>query len=377
MKRLILVAGVLALAAGLSATPAAAATNPPPTATPLPKAKSNDAYRLINPASTKKVVFGELQEFTHPSGIFTIMVPENWGVQDGSSDDASVVYFLDPGKNAAIIARAVVVADSPDNDAIGQMLQTYVEDQFGGLKKYQAEDPKKMKNGDMGMGFSFDATAGGKTYTMYGDAYAFLNDPVASTLVFIGPKDQYDDIRDQAYEVLNSYKANPDALGSNAGSEDIIGEMSLYKDKKGAFQILAPDGWEPKDQSKAGQSVVGFVQPDGKAELVVEVYKDAKTYKPADLQKLVEAYVEDSYSKQSNMQMSNSEGAGNTAKASATFDLEVGNETIPMVAVLYVDKVPGALAYMRIAVPVSSLDAVKDKMDQIGESYKLTKNPKL
>lgn len=376
MKRVILVAGVLALAASLNATPASAANNPPPTATPLPKAKSNDAYQLINPASTKKVVFGELQEFTHPSGIFSIMAPENWSAQDGSHDDESVVYFLDPGKNAAIIARALVVADSPDNDAVGQMLQTYVEDQFGGLKKYQAEDPKKMKNGDMGMGFSFDASAGGKTYTMYGDAYAFLNDPIASTLVFIAPKDQYDGIREQAYEVLNSYKANPDALQSSAG-EDIIGELSLYKDEKGAFQILAPDGWEAKDQSKAGQSVVGFVQPDGKAELVVEVYKNAKTYKPADLQKLVEAYVDDSYGNQSNMKMSDSEGAGNTAKASATFDLEVGDETIPMVAVLYVDKVQGALAYMRIAVPIASLDAIKDKMDEIGGSYKLTKNPKL
>lgn len=377
MTRLILVAGVLALAASLNATPAAAATNPPPTATPLPKAKSNDAYQLINPSATKKVVFGELQEFTHPSGIFTIMAPENWSAQDGSNDSESVIYFLDPSKNAAIIARAAVVADSPDHDALGQMLQTYVEDQFGGLKKYQAEDPKKMKNGDLGMGFSFDATAGGKTYKMYGDAYAFLTDPIASTLVFIAPKDQYDVVREQAYEVLNSYKANPDALQSNAGSEDIIGELSPYKDKKGSFQILAPNGWEAKDQSKAGQSVVGFVQPDGKAELVVEVYKDAKTYKPADLQKIVEAYVEDSYGKQPNLTISDSEGAGNSAKASATFDLEVGDETIPMVAVLYVDKVPGALAYLRIAVPVASLDAIKDKMDQIGGSYKLTKNPKL
>lgn len=377
MKRFVFVAGVLALTVSLNATPAAAANNPPPTATPLPKAKSNDAFQLINPASTKKVVFGELQEFTHPSGIFTIMAPENWSVQDGSNDDASVIYFLDPGKNAAIIARAMVVHDSPDADAVGQMLQTYVEDQFGGLKKYNAEAPKKMKNGDMGMGFSFDATSGGKTYTMYGDAYGFLNDPIASTLVFIAPKDQYEDIRDQAYEVLNSYNANPDALQANAGGEDIIGELSLYEDKKGAFEILAPAGWDVKDQSKSGRSVIGFVQPDGKAELVVEVYKDAKSYKPADLQKLVEAYVEDSYGNQSNLQMSDSEGAGSTAKASATFDLEVGNETIPMVAVLYVDKVQGALAYMRIAVPIASLDAIKDKMDEIGESYRITKNPKL
>lgn len=376
MKHNLLIAGVLALATSLNATPATAASNPPPTATPLPKAKSNNAYQLINPAISRKVTFGELQEFTHPSGIFSIMMPENWSAQDGSNEDESVIYFLDPSKNSAIIARAVVLADNPDDDAIGQLLQTYVEDQFGRLKKYQAEDPKKMKNGDMGMGFSFSSNAGGKTYTMYGDAYAFLNDSIASTLVFIASKDQYEDIREQAYEVLNSYKVNPDALQSGAG-DDLIGELSLFKDKKGAFQILAPDGWEIKDQSKAGRSVVGFIQPDGKAELVVEVYKDTKTYKPTDLQKLVEAYVEDSYGKQPNLQVSASEAAGASAKASATFDLEIGDDTIPMVAVLYVDKAPGALAYLRIAVPVSSLDAIKSKMDQIGDSYKLTKNPKL
>ncbi len=49
----------------------------------------------------------------------------------------------------------------------------------------------------MGMGFSFDATAGGKTYTMYGDAYAFLNDTVASTLVFIAPKGSIRGVRDR------------------------------------------------------------------------------------------------------------------------------------------------------------------------------------
>ncbi len=132
------------------------------------------------------------------------------------------------------------------------------------------------------------------------------------------------------------------------------------------------------DQSKAGQSVVGWVEPSGKAELVVEVYKDAKTYKGADLQKLVEGYVEDSYGTQPNMQMGESKFTSNTAaQSSATFDLEVGDETIPMVAVLYVDKVPGAIAYMRIAVPVDELESISRKMDEIGESYKITKNPKL
>ena len=376
MNRFILITGALAIAASLTATPVAAQDNPPPTPTPLPKAKSTDAYKLVNPAATQKVTFGELQAFDHPSGIFTIQVPENWSAQDASTDNESTVFFLDPTKNAAIVARAMIVADNPDDDALGEMLKTYVEDQFGGLKKYKAEDPKKMKDGSMGMGFSFDGTAGGKTYTMYGDAYEFLYDSIASTLVFIAPKEQYDDIREQAYEVLNTYKANPGGQNSST-SEDIVGELSLYKDKKGAFQILAPETWEAKDQSKAGQSVVGFVEPNGKAELVVEVYKDAKTYKAADLKKFVEGYVKDSYGKQPKLKMGDTEASASSAKASATFDLEVGDETIPMVAVLYVDKVPGAIAYLRVAVPIASLDAIKDKMDQIGESYKITKNPKL
>ena len=378
MNRFILISGALAMAASLTATPVAAQDNPPPTPTPLPRAKSSDAYDLVNPASTKKVTFGELQEFQHPSGIFTIQMPENWTAQDASTDDEATVFFLDPSKNAAIIARAVVADSATDDDALGQMLQTYVENQFGGLKKYDAAEPKKMKNGEMGMGFSFDATAGGKTYTMYGDAYEFLNDTLASTLVFIAPKDQYEDVRQEAYEVLNSYAANPEALNATPAAEDIIGDLELYKGPKNAFQILAPTSWEPKDQSKAGQSVVGFVEPNGKAELVVEVYKDAKTYKGADLQKLVEGYVEDSYGTQPNMQMGESKFTSNTAaQSSATFDLEVGDETIPMVAVLYVDKVPGAIAYMRIAVPVDELESISSKMDEIGESYKITKNPKL
>lgn len=376
MKRLILATGALALAASLNATPVAAQDNPP--ATPVPKAKSSDAYDLIAPAATKKVTFGELQEFAHPSGIFTIMVPENWSVQDAGSDDEAAIFFLDPSKNAAIIARAVSADGDTDDDALGEMLQTYLEGQFGGLKNYDAGEPKKMKNGDMSIGFSFDATAGGKTYTMYGDAYEFLNDTVASTLVFISPKEQYEDIREQAYEVLNSYKVNPEALNATPASEDIMGELSLYKGPKGAFEILAPATWEEKDQTKSGQSVVGWVEPNGKAELVVEVYKDSKTYKAADLQKLVETYVEDSYSTQPNYKANDSKANGNnTAQTTATFDLEVGDETIPMVAVLYVDKVPGAIAYLRIAVPVSELESISSKMDEIGNSYKVTKNPKL
>ncbi len=111
MNRFILISGALAIAASLTATPVAAQDNPPPTPTPLPRAKSSDAYDLVNPASTKKVTFGELQEFQHPSGIFTIQMPENWTAQDASTDDEATVFFLDPSKNAAIIARAVV-ADS-------------------------------------------------------------------------------------------------------------------------------------------------------------------------------------------------------------------------------------------------------------------------
>jgi hypothetical protein len=377
MKRFILITGALALAASLTATPVAAQGNPPPSATAVPKAKSTDAYKLITPSATKKVTFGELQEFTHPSGIFTIMVPDNWSAQDGSTDDEAMVFFLDPSKNAAIIARALVVEDSPDDEALSQMLQTFVEDQFGGLRKFQSNEPKKMKNGDMSIGFSFDATAGGKTYTMYGDAYEFLNDTIASTLVFISPQDQYEDIREQAYEVLNSYTANPDALSGIPGADDLVGELVLYKGPKNAFEILVPAGWEERDQSKAGQSVVGWVSPNADAELVVEVYKDNKTYKQADLKKLVEAYVEDSYANQPEYKMGDTEASSNAANTTATFNLNVGDETIPMVAVLYVDKVPGAIAYLRIAVPVSSLDTIKDKMDEIGNSYKITKNPKL
>jgi hypothetical protein len=379
MKRFIFVTGALAIAASLTASPVAAQDNPPPSATVVPKAKSSDAYKLITPGATKKVTFGELQEFQHPSGVFTIQVPENWSAQDATTDDEAMVFFLDPSKNAAIIARAIKVEGAPDDEAMGEILKTFVDNQFGALKSFDAAEPKKMKDGSMGLGFSFDATTGGKTYTMYGDAYQLLNDTVGSTLVLIAPKDQYEGIRDKAYEILNSYTANPDAMNAAPASEDIIGELELYKGPKGAFQIMAPVGWEAKNQSKAGtSSIIGWVEPNGKAELVVEVYKDSKTYKGADLQKLVEAYVEDSYGNQPNMKMGDSKAnANNSAQTTATFDLEVGDETIPMVAVLYVDKVQGALAYMRIAVPVASLDAITDKMDEIGNSYKITKNPKL
>jgi hypothetical protein len=378
MKRFILFSGALALAASLTATPAAAQNNPPPSATAVPKAKSEDAYKLVTPATTKKVVFGELQEFAHPSGLFTIQVPEDWSAQDSGTDDEAMTFFLDASKNAVIIARAVVADDNPDDDAIGLSLQSFVENQFGALRKYQASDPTRMKNGEMGMDFSFDVSSAGKTYAMLGDAYSFLNETVLSTLVFISPKDQYEDIRDPAYDILNSYKVYPEAATSSApAGDDLIGELTLFEGPKGAFEILAPAGWEERDQSKAGQSVVGWVSPNADAELVVEVYKDSKSYKPADLEKLIEAYVEDSYGTQPKMAMGETKSASNSAQTTATFDLEVGDKTIPMVAVLYVDKVPGAIAYMRIAVPVASLDAISSKMDEIGNSYKITRNPKL
>jgi|GEM_PF-2629339 len=388
-----LILSPVAVTVAAPATTSRAATKPPDTATPEPTAeptattapaKSITPLKLVQLKTLSKAIeFGALKTYEHDSGLFSIDVPENWTANDASTDTEAATYFLDPTKNALILARAVVVTDDPDDEAMANALKQYVETTFGKQKNYQAEDPKKLKNGDQAIGFSFDLNQSGKTYRMFGDAFEFKTDVIASTLVFISPKDQYEKIKKQAYGVMNTYKANPDAATStNASSattqDDIIGELSLYQHPSGTFEIQVPASWDVKDQSKTGQAVVGFVEPNSKAEIVAEVYKTPKSFTATALRDAVTQYANASYGKQDNLQVSDAEDNGlGGAKTTCTFDMQVNGDTVSMVAVLYVDKVPGAISFLRLAVPADSIDSLQDKLDQIGASYKVSKNPKI
>lgn len=143
--------------------------------------------------------------YTHPSGIFSIDLPETWGVRDDSKAGYVIVTFLSP--DSTILVR-VAISNPPDDDsdeAYAALLQQFVEGTSGNEAAFSAEEPDY---DDESIGIAYGYEINGTAFAA--DAYIWYEEPYAVMFAASMPDDQYDDLGDLIEEIGDSLAVDPD-----------------------------------------------------------------------------------------------------------------------------------------------------------------------
>lgn len=328
---------------------------------------------------TKPVTFGKTATFEHESNWFSIDMPTAWSSKDTSKEgEEAIVTFTDPTENAAIVVDVFPIEKPFDEDAKTEFVLKFVNDRFEKFTKFSHGDPKTFKDDSVGLGFSYQQKLGKLNVKMLGEVYVqTYDDKMMSMITFLIPNEQYEDAKTSAYKLIDSFKANPDALASSAVEE--MSDLATYTHPKKVFTIEVPETWKVTDKSKAGNITTIFSNPDGYSFVMVEAVKNSKAaLKSKELVTALEKYVADTVGKNvAEFKASKSKSVNaNVASQAFSFTITDKGKDTPMAGIMYIFQSGSTISFLRIAVPTDSIQINGDKLDSIGDSFAVNKNIK-
>lgn len=323
---------------------------------------------------TLPIKFGKTTNYEHESTWFSIDMPTTWKPKDTSKKgEEAIVSFTDPTGNAVIVVDVFPFSQETTQEQMGEMLTNFIGERFKKFNKFDMGDPKANSETRVALAFKYEQVLNKKGYEMYGDSFLELHDgKMMSLMTLLMPAEQYDKNKKSAYALLDSLKVNQHV--------EIIGTLTQYNNPKKVFSIKVPEDWDVTDNSKSGSVSVVFSNPNGYSFIMVEAFKNTAGTMDADaLVADLESYVEDTIGK--NVQQYKANDAKSTGDNSASkfvsFVVEEKNgDEIPMSGIVYLDQVGTTLSYLRIVLPTSSVNSNTDVLDEIGSSFKISKNAK-
>ncbi len=217
---------LLAISAGCTSSPKATtpeATTPPTTATspepiitpiPSPSANGTKAETTPQPSPTAPgkilpVEINQLEAFKHPSGLFSINVPQGWKKQENSKPGELLAIWTNQGGNSLLLIDIVKVPGKVPPEVLGKKLQELLRQQFGQKTNLTVSDPKPQSNGKSLVEWSYQEQAGGNSITVVGNSFIEQQNDKISILYVGYPKLEGGNAQTKLNEVANSYRINP------------------------------------------------------------------------------------------------------------------------------------------------------------------------
>lgn len=203
-----------------TAAPTAAATRTPrPTREPAPTEKPTEKPTeepteevVLNDDELQMVDIGDLTSYVHKSGVFEIEIPENWDLQDTSTDNELILIWTDPTRNGAVIVDIFEDETVYTNEQLISTLETYLENSFGSQPDFYFEEPTPQSDGSILIVWTYTATADNDVEaTLLGNTFIQQNGNKITLLSTLVPQAQFDELVDQTNEIINTYIVTPEA----------------------------------------------------------------------------------------------------------------------------------------------------------------------
>jgi hypothetical protein len=163
------------------------------------------------------VVIGSLETYEHPTGIFSIDVPENWNENDLSDEDMTRVFFTDPKENAMVAVIVIPTDGSVVEDDLTDLLIKDIDNTFGDEDNFASGEPKTQNDGSIGIVFTYNTMVGSIEAEMLGNGFIQLDGSNVTLLYIIVPSDQFDDLVSNTNQIINSLRVE-DGTGAGGGS---------------------------------------------------------------------------------------------------------------------------------------------------------------
>jgi len=335
------------------------------------------------------VKIGPLETYSHSSGVFRLDVPNNWTLQDSSTNDELLLIWTDPTGNGAILVNIFEDSRSYTDSQLVELLNNFLIDRFGRQPDFYYEDPRPQSDGSQLVVWSYTATADNNVQaTLLGNSFVEQRGDKISILTTLVPEDQFETLVSRTDEIINTYRINTSAsiggttIGSNntggsASSSGLapveIGQLRTYTHTSGVFRIDIPVNWSLTDNSRPGELILVWTDPSNNAALIVDILEDNTQYSDNELVDKLVAFLQSSFGNQPDFFYEDprpqSDGSilivwGYTATAS-------NNVQASMLGNSFIEQRGNKLSVLTTLVPEDQFDTLVSRTDEIINTYRI------
>lgn len=357
-------------------------TRPPePTATPRPSppAASTQSGQLA------LVDIGPLVTYRHASGVFRIDVPNNWTLQDNSSPDELLLIWTDPTGNGAILVNIFEDNRSFTDRQLVNLLNTFLADRFGNQPDFLYEDPRPQNDGSQLVVWSYTATADNNLkVTLLGNSFVEQRGNKVSILTTLVPDEQFDTLRNQTDDIINTYAIDPSATlgsttigGGNTSGGSLapveIGQLRTYSHPSGVFSIDLPVNWTLTDSSRPGELIMVWTDPTNNAVIIVDVLEDRTQYSDDQLVDKLVAYLVNVFGNQPDFfyEDPRPQNDGSILLVWGYTSTASNNVQASMLGNSFIEQRGNKVAVLTTLVPEEQFDTLIDKTNAIINTYRI------
>jgi hypothetical protein len=160
----------------------------------------------VPPVATGALEIGDLTDYEHPSGVFSIRIPKGWDASETDDDSSVGVLVGEPNQQAAIFVSITENERSLSDEKLIQIALDFLEDRFGSIDGYTTYDPEKQDDDSILVPFEITPEVDGQTLELIGLTYVEQRGNKISLLTIAYPKAQEQELWDSHFnEIANSY----------------------------------------------------------------------------------------------------------------------------------------------------------------------------
>jgi hypothetical protein len=149
---------------------------------------------------------GQLSTYEHPSGLFKVLVPEDWKRNDNSKSDEVIVGWTSPNSDSSVIVDIFSSDQKFSQDELGDLGVKIVKSFFEDLPEFRHADPESQPDGSVRVRWSVkdgNDQLAGATYIEQ------VNDKIALLSAWLPEEDKNDeDILGEINQVIESYEVD-------------------------------------------------------------------------------------------------------------------------------------------------------------------------
>lgn len=263
-------------------TPATATPEPPlPTITPvpLPTLEPTPEWTATpeptpTPERVPPVDMSNTTVYTHPVGIFSLLLPESWQVaEETSNDEGHRVRWEAPEGNAIVWVEVISTTAllQPAAETIWGILPGRITEQFATEAGIIIGKETEQPDGSIRLPFHVDTDVRGIPTRMLGTSFIQEQGQVVSIMTILVPDEQFDEIEAPLTALVNSLRLAEEIALVGQPVRVAIEPLVPYTHPTGRFSMQAPAHWQEYDESMGEELVTRFIDPNEVAMVEVRV----------------------------------------------------------------------------------------------------------
>jgi len=190
------------------------------------------------------------------------------------------------------------------------------------------------------------------------------------------PNEQFDKLEGSLNQVLDSYKINDSislSADNNGGqSQNVeIGDLETYNYETGLFTIDVPSNWSLQDNSKSGEAIVLWSEPNGNATVVVDIFEKQEKQTREELTNFLKDFLTRTFGNEDQFTIDDPspQKDGSVLLVWTYNDKQRGD--LSVLGNSFIEQRGDKISILTTAVPEDQFDKLKPSTNKIINSYKI------